>query len=82
MRSTEEIRALLEKLDGKRASELEDDTLEFKGWEANVKQLHRLLREEAVCLVVYFINTITYIILKNITIYGMMVTEEVAHAKK
>src|SRR4030043_689502 len=50
MRSTEEIRALLEKLDGKRASELEDETLEFKGWEANVKQLHRLLREEAVCL--------------------------------
>ena len=33
-------------------------------------------------LVVFFINTITYIILKNITIYGMMVTEEVAHAKK
>jgi ATP-dependent DNA helicase RecG len=50
MRSTEEIRALLEKLDGKRASELEDDTLEFKGWEENVKQRHRLLREEAVCL--------------------------------
>lgn len=50
MRTKEDIRALLKQLDGKSADELEDDTLEFKGWEPNLKKLHKLLREEAVCL--------------------------------
>lgn len=50
MRTAEEIRVLLKQLDGKSAKELEDDTLEFKSWEPNLKQLHKLLREEAVCL--------------------------------
>lgn len=50
MPTKEEIRTLLKQLDGRRADELESETLEFKRWEPNLKQLHRLLREEAVCL--------------------------------
>jgi ATP-dependent DNA helicase RecG len=46
----EEIRAILKQLEGRSAHELESETLEFKRWEPNLKQLHRLLREEAVCL--------------------------------
>ncbi len=47
----EEIRELLKQLDGRRtAAELESETLEFKRWEPNLRNLHKLLREEAVCL--------------------------------
>ncbi len=50
MRSKEEIRALLQRLDGEAADDLEDVDLEFKPWESDRKNLHRLLRETVVCL--------------------------------
>jgi len=51
MPTKEEIRSLFKQLDGGRtAAELESETLEFKRWEPNLKHLHKLLREEAVCL--------------------------------
>ena len=50
MPTKDEIRALLAQLEGKAAQELENEMLEFKSWETNIKQLHKLLREEAVCL--------------------------------
>jgi len=50
MPTKEEIRSFLKQLDGRYADELENETLEFKRWESNLKQLHKLLREEAVCL--------------------------------
>lgn len=50
MPTKEEIRSVLKQLDGRSADELESETLEFKRWEPNIKQLHKLLREEAVCL--------------------------------
>jgi len=50
MPNKEKIRAILKQLDGKCADELENETLEFKRWESNLKQLHKILREEAVCL--------------------------------
>lgn len=50
MPTKEEIRLILKQLEGKSADELENETLEFKRWEPNIKQLHKLLREEAVCL--------------------------------
>jgi len=50
MRSKEEIRTLLQRLDREPADLLEDETLEFKAWEGDLKTRHRLLRETAVCL--------------------------------
>ena len=50
MRTKEEIRVLLKRLDGESADVLEDEDLEFKPWEDDVKSLHRTLREAAVCL--------------------------------
>jgi ATP-dependent DNA helicase RecG len=50
MRPKEEIRALLKRLDGEPADALEDESLEFKPWEGDLKTLHRLLREAVVCL--------------------------------
>jgi len=50
MRSKDEIRALLQRLDGEAADDLEDVDLEFKPWESDRKTLHRVLRETVVCL--------------------------------
>jgi len=50
MRSKEEIRALLKRLDGETADALEDEDLEVKPWESDAKTLHRILRETVVCL--------------------------------
>lgn len=50
MPSKEEIRSILPLLEGKSADELESETLEFKRWESSLKQLHKMLREESVCL--------------------------------
>jgi ATP-dependent DNA helicase RecG len=50
MRTKEEIRSLLKRLDGEPADALEAEDLEFKPWETDVKSLHRTLREMAVCL--------------------------------
>lgn len=50
MRPKDEIRALLKRLDGEPADALEDESLEFKPWEGDLKTLHRLLRETVVCL--------------------------------
>lgn len=50
MRTKEEIRTLLKRLDGEPAEALEAEDLEFKPWEDDVKGLHHILREVAVCL--------------------------------
>ena len=50
MRTKDEIRALLKRLDGESADVLEDEDLEFKLWEDDTKSLHRTVREAAVCL--------------------------------
>lgn len=50
MKTKEEIRALLRRLEGETADLLEDEDLEFKPWEEDAKSLHRMLRETAVCL--------------------------------
>lgn len=50
MPTREEIKSLLRLLDNKRAGELENETLEFKLWESTPRLLHKMLREEAVCL--------------------------------
>jgi ATP-dependent DNA helicase RecG len=50
MRTKEEIRALLRRLDGDTADALEDEDLEFKPWENDLKTLHKILRETVVCL--------------------------------
>jgi ATP-dependent DNA helicase RecG len=50
MRPKEEIRTLLKRLEGEPADALEDESLEFKPWEGDLKTLHRLLREAVVCL--------------------------------
>lgn len=50
MRTKEEIRGLLKRLDGEPADALEDECLEFKPWETDPKSLHRTLRENVVCL--------------------------------
>lgn len=49
MRTKDEIRTLLKRLDGAVADTLEAEDLEFKPWEEDVKGLHRALRETAVC---------------------------------
>ena len=49
MRTKEEIRSLLKRLDGEPADALEAEDLEFKPWETDVKSLHRTLREMVVC---------------------------------
>lgn len=50
MRTKEEIRALLLRLDGETADALEDEDLEFKPWESDARTLNRILRETVVCL--------------------------------
>lgn len=50
MRTTNEIRTLLTRLDGEPADSLEDEDLEFKPWEEDPRSLHRTLRETVVCL--------------------------------
>jgi ATP-dependent DNA helicase RecG len=50
MRTKEEIRALLLRLDGETADALEDEDLELKPWENDVRTLNRILRETVVCL--------------------------------
>jgi ATP-dependent DNA helicase RecG len=50
VRSSAEIKKLLERLDEVTAEELEDETLEFKPWERDPRALARLLREYVVCL--------------------------------
>jgi ATP-dependent DNA helicase RecG len=50
MRSTSEIRALLHRLEGAAADDLEDEELEFKPWEDNPRDLTHHLREAVVCL--------------------------------
>jgi ATP-dependent DNA helicase RecG len=50
MRTKDEIRTLLKRLNGEPAEALEAEDLEFKLWEEEVKDLHRTLREVAVCL--------------------------------
>lgn len=49
MRTSDEIHALLRKLDGSAADELEAEDLEFKSWRDSPRDLTRLLREVAVC---------------------------------
>lgn len=41
---------MLKRLDGEPADALEDEDLEFKPWETDVKSLHRTLREMVVCI--------------------------------
>lgn len=50
MRNREQIRNILNRLDGQPADALEDEDLEFKPWEEDPKTLHRMLRENVVCL--------------------------------
>lgn len=50
MKTKDEIRILLKRLNGESADFLEDEDLEFKPWEEDAKSLHRMLRETAVCL--------------------------------
>jgi len=45
-----EIRSLLKRLDGEPADALETEDLEFKPWESDPRSLHRMLRENVVCL--------------------------------
>jgi ATP-dependent DNA helicase RecG len=50
MRTASEIRTLLKRLDGLPADALEEEDIEFKAWEENPRELHRMLRENVVCL--------------------------------
>jgi ATP-dependent DNA helicase RecG len=50
MRTKNEIRSLLKRLDGEPADALEAEDLEFKPWELDPRGLHRMLRENVVCL--------------------------------
>jgi ATP-dependent DNA helicase RecG len=50
MRSVEEIRGILRRLDGEPADALEDEDLEFKPWDPDPRSLARTLREHTVCL--------------------------------
>jgi len=50
MRTKDEIRTILRRLEGESADDLEDEELEFKQWDSDPKALHRTLREHAVCL--------------------------------
>lgn len=50
VRTADEIRRLLRRLDGESAEALEDDDLEFKPWESDPRSLLRMLREYVVCL--------------------------------
>jgi ATP-dependent DNA helicase RecG len=50
MKSVEEIRGILRRLDGEPADALEDEDLEFKPWDPDPRSLARTLREHAVCL--------------------------------
>lgn len=50
MRTKDEIRALLDRLNGESADALEDEELEFKLWEDSLKSLFSTLREAVVCL--------------------------------
>jgi hypothetical protein len=45
-----EIRDLLKRLDWETADALENETLEFKPWDPDPSSLHRMLRENVVCL--------------------------------
>jgi len=47
--SKEEILGILEQLENKKAKDLESDTLEFKEWITNPKELCKTLAEYAVC---------------------------------
>jgi len=50
MRTRDEIRSLLKRLDSESADALEAEDLEFKPWESDPKWLHKMLRENVVCL--------------------------------
>lgn len=50
MHTKEQVRALLRRLEGEPADNLESEELEFKRWEQDPKSLHKLLRETVVCL--------------------------------
>ena len=50
MPTKDEVRALLHQLEGRTADALEAEDLEFKPWDADLKALHRVLREAVVCL--------------------------------
>lgn len=50
MPTTEEIRALLRRLDGEPADAIESEEIECKPWEDDLEALHRTLREAVVCL--------------------------------
>src|SRR5690242_9551632 len=50
MWSGQELRELLKRLDGSSADDLETETLEFKRWEPELRAVHRMASEAAVCL--------------------------------